>query len=106
MRTIVLASLLVVCINCFQLTAQTISISNGLCNTNLKYGKPIVSEYVSDAELYDFHFYSENYSINITNSTNCLTDDEYYSLPDNKVLNVEVSIRRMVCGANMVMYVE
>lgn len=94
MRTIVLASLLVVCINCFQLTAQTISISNGLCNTNLKYGKPIVSEYVSDAELYDFHFYSENYSINITNSTNCLTDDEYYSLPDNKVLNVEVRYKK------------
>lgn len=94
MKKTIYIGLLLVCIISFRVSAQTISISNGLCNTNLKYGKPIVSEYVGDAELYDFHFFRENYSINIINSTNCLTDDEYYSLPENKVLNVEVRYKK------------
>ena len=88
------ASVLIVCINCIQLSAQTISISQDLCNTNIKYGMPIVSEYVNEAELYDFQFFRGNYSLNITSSTNCLTDEEYYSLPENEVLNVEVRYKK------------
>lgn len=86
--------LVCICINSFTLSAQTISISQDLCNTNIKYGMPIVSEYVNEAELYDFHFFRGNYSLNITSSTNCLTDEEYYSLPENEVLNVEVRYKK------------
>ena len=88
------ASVLIVCINCIQLSAQTISISQGLCNTDIKYGMSIVSEYVAEAESYEFHFFRENYSHNITSSTNSITDDEYYSLPENKVLNVAVRYKK------------
>ena len=90
MKRTIFTGLLLVCIISFQVSAQTISILQGLCNTNIKYGMPIVSEYVAEAELYDFHFFRENYSLNLTSSTNCLADDEYYSLPENKFLNVEV----------------
>ncbi len=94
MRKIIFIGILLVCIYSFQISAQTISVSPGLCNTSIKYGMPIVSEYVADAELYDFHFFRENYSLNITSSTNCLTDEEYYSLPENMVLNVEIRYKK------------
>lgn len=70
--------------------SQTISLSNAQCNSNILYGKPIISEKIETAELYEFHIYRENFSKHIVSTTGELLYDEYKSLPLFKTLNVEI----------------